>query len=65
MKKVHIKRKELKKAINDLEKAFYTFGELGCYWGISGILHGDEEKKYDQAGMLLGKSITTLKNNLS
>lgn len=65
MKKVHIERKKLKKIITDFEKAIDTFGELGCLWGISGFLHGDEEKEYDQAGMLLGKSIRTLKDNLS
>ena len=61
MKKVHIERKELKKTINDLEKASETFFNLGCYYSTTGFMQDDEEKEYGKAGLLLAKSIKTLK----
>ena len=61
MKKCKIDKKKIERIISDLEKASDTFDSIGMWFIELDILEEDEEKQYDEAGVLLRRSITKLK----
>jgi hypothetical protein len=59
MKKIHFEKEELKRIINDLNKACLIFDGFGClFWDM---LSKNEGKQYGEAEMLLTTSIKKLK----
>ena len=59
MKKINIEKEELKRIINDLEKASDTFDGFGCsFWDV---LEENEAKQYGEAEVLLTTCIEKLK----
>lgn len=61
MKKCKIDKKKIERIISDLEKASDTFDSIGMWFIELDIMEEDEEKQYDEAGVLLRRSITKLK----
>lgn len=59
MKKINIEKKELKKIINDLEKASDTFSGFGD--GFWDMLLENEAERYGEAEVLLTTCIEKLK----
>jgi hypothetical protein len=60
MKKIKIEKMELKRIINDLEKASDTFDGFGSLIWDMQMPSENEEKQYDESGELLRRSITKL-----
>jgi len=59
MKMINIKRKELKRIINDLKKASVIFDGFGCW--LWDMMSEDDKKRYNDAEWLLTISMRKLK----
>jgi hypothetical protein len=61
MKMINIKRQELKRTINDFEKVFESFNDLGWRCLQFDYFSDDDEEQYSESLSLLLKSINKLR----